>query len=111
MAVDGSDPVRCAPPSTDTACSGRWQVRGQYQQDLANDHGFILCATDEIGMASEDLPNTAGILTDLSDFPELADRLQQGLLNELYLGRLMIHPAGFGSAPAFHADGTTRRRR
>ena len=75
------------------------QVRGQYQKDLANDHGFILCATDEIGMASEDVPNTAGILTDLSDFPELADRLQQGLLNELYLGRLMIHPAGFGSAP------------
>ena len=31
-------------------------------------------------------------------FPKLADRLQQGLLNELYLGRLMIHPSGFASA-------------
>ena len=62
------------------------QVRGQYQKDLANDHGFILCATDEIGMAAEDVPNAAGIITELSDFPELADRLQQGLLNELFLG-------------------------
>ena len=49
---------------------------------------------------------SANILTDLSNFPELADRLQQGLLNELFLSRLMIHPDGFASAPAFHADGT-----
>ena len=82
------------------------QVRNGYQDDLANDHGFILCATDEIGMASEDVPNTLGILGDLSDFPELADRLQMGLLSELFLGRLMIHPDGFTSAAAFHVDGT-----
>ena len=107
VAVDGSDPVTVRPSLYGHGLFGTLdQVRGQYQKDLANDHGFVLCATDEIGMASEDLPNTAGILTDLSDFPELADRLQQGLLNELYLGRLMIHPAGFGSAAAFHADGT-----
>jgi hypothetical protein len=30
------------------------------------------------------------------------DRLQQGLLNALYLGRLMIHPNGLKSDPAFH---------
>ena len=43
---------------------------------------------------------------DLSAFPELADRLQQGLLNELYLGRAMIHRNGFSSDPAFHVNGT-----
>ena len=86
------------------------QVRNGYQDDLANDHGFILCATDEIGMASEDVPNTLGILGDLSDFPELADRLQMGLLSELFLGRLMIHPDGFTSAAAFHVDGTPGKR-
>ena len=85
VAVDGSDPVTVRPSLYGHGLFGTLdQVRGQYQKDLANDHGFILCATDEIGMASEDVPNTAGILTDLSDFPELADRLQQGLLNELY---------------------------
>ncbi len=47
-----------------------------------------------------------GCCNDLSKFPELADRLQQGLLNELFLGRVMIHQNGFSSDPAFHVNGT-----
>ena len=34
------------------------------------------------------------ILGDLSNFPTLPDRAQQGFLNFMYLGRLMIHPHG-----------------
>ena len=53
-----------------------------------------------------DVPNVATILADLSNFPTLADRVQQGMLNFLYLGRLMIHPQGLGANPAFQtADG------
>jgi hypothetical protein len=77
------------------------------QQELANTYGFVLCATDEIGMSGADVGNTAGILSDLSKFPQLADRLQQGLLNEIFLGRLMAMPSGFSSDVAFHVDGTT----
>jgi len=77
------------------------------QRSLAQTHGFVICATDEIGFASEDIPNTLLILKDLSRFPQLTDRVQQGLLNELYLGRLMIHPSGLRSDGAFHVDGTT----
>ncbi len=77
------------------------------QQELANTYGFVLCATDEIGMAGADLGNTAGILGNLSNFPQLADRLQQGLLDEIFLGRLMGMTSGFTSDVAFHADGTT----
>jgi hypothetical protein len=77
------------------------------QQELANAYGFVLCATDEIGMSNSDVGNTAGILLDLSKFPQLADRLQQGLLDEIFLGRLMANPDGFLSDPAFHADGST----
>ena len=77
------------------------------QQQLANTYGFVLCATDEIGMAGADLGNTAGILADVSNFPQLADRLQQGLLDEIFLGRLMGMTSGFSSDVAFHADGTT----
>ena len=40
------------------------------------------------------------------DFPTIADRLQQGLLDELYLGRAMISPSGFTTDAAFHQDGT-----
>jgi hypothetical protein len=77
------------------------------QQELANTYGFVLCATDEIGMSSGDLGNTAAILNDLSKFPQMADRLQQGLLDEIFLGRLMGMPGGFSSDVAFHADGST----
>jgi hypothetical protein len=38
-------------------------------------------------------------------FPALVDRLQQGVLNTLYLGRLMINPHGFAANPAFEAGG------
>ncbi|HSD24496.1 MAG TPA: hypothetical protein VLB79_09235 [Solirubrobacterales bacterium] len=77
------------------------------QQELANTYGFVLCATDEIGMANGDVGNTIGILGDLSRFPQLADRLQQGLLDEIFLGRLMAMPSGLASDGAFHVDGTT----
>jgi hypothetical protein len=55
-------------------------------------------------MATEDVPNVASILLDLSNFPTLADRVQQGMLNFLYLGRLMIHPDGLGANPAFQTE-------
>jgi hypothetical protein len=45
-------------------------------------------------------------LQNLSSFPKITDRLQQGLLDELYLGRAMISPSGFTTDAAFHQDGT-----
>ncbi len=50
-------------------------------------------------------PNTIGILQNLGRFPQLTDRLQQGLLNELLLGRLMDNPSGFLTNAAFHVSG------
>jgi hypothetical protein len=72
-------------------------------QDFANEHDVVFCATDWIGMATEDVPNVASILADMSNFPTLADRSQQGMLNFLFLGRLLIHPDGFVSDKAFAA--------
>ena len=74
---------------------------------MANEHNFVFCATKWIGMADEDIPNAVAILQDLGKFPSLTDRLQQGMLNQLYLARLMIHPQGFVSDAAFKdATGT-----
>ena len=83
------------------------EVNSSPQRTLAQTHNFVFCATDEIGFANEDIPNTIGILQNLGRFPELTDRVQQGLLNELLLGRLMDNPGGFLSDVAFHADGAT----
>lgn len=80
---------------------------GQSQlKSLGNDHNMLFCATDWDGMSSEDLPNVALILADLSHFSTLADRVQQGMLNFLYLGRLMIHADGLTSHPAFQDGGS-----
>jgi len=69
------------------------------QRAMVKNHDFMYCATDWKGMAAEDIPNVGTILHDLSRFPTLTDRLQQGLLDFLFLGRLMIHPDGFASDP------------
>jgi len=56
-------------------------------------------------MAQQDVPTTIGILGDLSNFALLPDRVQQGMLNFLLLGRLMIHPQGLAADPAFQVGG------
>jgi len=68
---------------------------------MANEHNFVFCATKWIGMSEEDVANAVTILGDISTFATLADRLQQGVLNTLFLGRLMIHVDGLVSHPAF----------
>jgi hypothetical protein len=67
--------------------------------------GLMACATDEIGMAREDIPNAARALLDLSNFPSIPDRLQQGLIDFLYLGRDLVNPAGFCSSSVFRVNG------
>jgi hypothetical protein len=82
------------------------EVGSSPQRSLSQEHGVVQCATDEIGMSAADVPVAIFALQDLSRFPTLPDRLQQGLLNELYLGRAMISASGFTTSPAFHQDGT-----
>ena len=95
VAVDGGSPTpgRASTYGHGLFGSASEVFNSDIQQELANTHGFTFCATDEIGMSNSDVSNTAAaVLPDLSNFPMLADRLHQGLLNGLFLGRLMIHP-------------------
>ncbi len=113
----------------------RGEVEQGQLEDMASEHNFVFCATEWIGMACSDVPdptrpagtarrrcsrgnlpqspdcdvpNVVTILHDLSNFPTLADRVQQGMLDFMYLGRAMIHPHGLGTDPAFQ-DGTATR--
>jgi hypothetical protein len=67
--------------------------------------GFAGCAADWWGMASQDLPTVAAILADVSNFPSLPDRAQQGFVNWMYIQRAMVHARGFNEHPAFQQDG------
>jgi len=72
---------------------------------MANERNFIFCATDWAGFSTLDVPTVLANLQDLSHFSSLADRMQQGFLNFMYLGRAMIHSEGFSSDEAFQANG------
>src|SRR3954463_313361 len=87
---------------------GADEVNSGPQKTMADEHGMLYCATDWTGMATADVPNAVIALNDLSRFPLLTDRVQQGELNFLYLARLMVHPEGFSKDPAFQwSDGTS----
>lgn len=70
-------------------------------RDMANEHNFVFCAAKWIGMSDEDVGNAVGILQNIAGFPSLTDRLQQAMVNQLFLARLMIHANGFVSNAAF----------
>jgi hypothetical protein len=81
------------------------EVGASNVKSMANEHNIMFCATDWAGFATQDLPTIATILQDVSNFPKLVDRTQQGMLNFLFLGRAMIHPQGFSASPAFRIGG------
>ncbi|MGH3368834.1 MAG: hypothetical protein ACRDPR_02435, partial [Nocardioidaceae bacterium] len=68
------------------------------------ERNFAPCGVDFAGMSSMDLTNVAATLQDLSRFAVVADRLQQGLLNFLFMGRALAHPGGLAAHAAFRHD-------
>ncbi|MCS6912699.1 MAG: hypothetical protein RMK29_17930 [Myxococcales bacterium] len=65
------------------------QVRGDFNGRIANDHRFIFFAADLLGLAEEDVPLVILTLQELSRFPSMAERLQQGLVQWVLLARAM----------------------
>jgi hypothetical protein len=81
------------------------EVEAGNVSDMANEHNFVFCATAWAGFSDADLGNVLTSINDFSNFHTVADRMQQGFLNMLVLGRLMIHPAGLSSNAAFQKNG------
>ena len=74
---------------------------------FANEHNVVFCATKWAGMSEDDIGNAAATLAEFGNFDTMADRLQQGVLNQIVLGRLMTRAGGLGQDPNFQrADGT-----
>ena len=80
------------------------EIMGAGVTTFAQEQDFASCATREIGLSDEDVPTVRAAFGDLSKLSPVADRLQQGFLNFMLLGRLMIHPQGFAADAAFHTD-------
>jgi hypothetical protein len=75
---------------------------------MSNEHRAIYCATKWAGFSEDDIPTAIAALQDLSDFPAFVDRMSQGFVNQLVLGRLMLADNGLVGEPAFlRPDGST----
>jgi hypothetical protein len=80
---------------------GQGEVGAGNVQKMGQENDILFCATDWYGMATGDVPNVATMLTDMSVFPTLPDRVQEGMLAQLFLARLLKDPRGFASAAPF----------
>jgi hypothetical protein len=72
---------------------------------LATGQNIVLCATDWWGLAHGDKTFDVGAMMHLNRFPTIVDRIQQGVLNALFLGRLMLHSQGLATQPEFQRAG------
>jgi hypothetical protein len=82
--------------------SGFGEVTSGHLRDLAHNHRFVVVATDWQGMSEDDVFTIiTTLIQDLTNFPMLSERLHQGILNQLVLGRLLGAPNGLASHPAF----------
>jgi hypothetical protein len=93
-------------PGAPGNADGPFGVDAAAVQDMASEHDFAFCATDTWFLSEGDVPYAISVLQDLNNGPALVDRLQQSALNTQLLGRLMIHPQGLATDPAFQANGT-----
>jgi len=85
---------------------GQGEVKVGYLGEVANRYGYVLCATDWWGMSSFDVPAIVRMLTnDLSDFRILPDRTIQGIVNKLFLMKMMI--GDFSKDPAVTFNGVS----
>ncbi|MGH2914102.1 MAG: hypothetical protein ACRDMX_03855 [Solirubrobacteraceae bacterium] len=81
------------------------EITSNAEESLAVAHDMVICSTDFWGLANADTLNDAGALGNLNLFGAVIDRLQQGALNMLFLGRLMLNPGGLASSATFQQGG------
>jgi hypothetical protein len=105
--TNGALPVHPARPSLygHGLLGSHNEVSAGNVRDMASEHNFVMCATKWTGMAEDDYNTALQILADFTNFPKFSERMHQGILNFLFLGRLMIHANGLVSHPAFQVEG------
>jgi hypothetical protein len=103
VSADGNDPVTPARGGIygHGLLGNPDEVNAGNVRTFSNAYRFVFCATKWSGFADEDIGQAIATLQDVSNFPKIADRTQQGFLNQLFLARLVKDPDGFASDPAF----------
>ena len=76
---------------------------------MSNEHNTVYCATKWAGFSEDDIGTAAAALGDMNMFPTFVDRMSQGLLNQLVLGRLMLADNGLVDRSGVLVRPTARR--
>jgi hypothetical protein len=109
-AASGANPARALVFGHGGVAGSGSSVASADSETLASEHNLVTCATDWWGFTlapyANDVPFDIRAAQDLNLAPRQVDRVQQGVLNTLYLGRLMRTADGFASDPAFQQSGT-----
>lgn len=86
--MEGRDPARLMTYGHGLFGS-RGELGGRFGREFTNRTEIVGVATDWWGMSEADVPTAGEILGEMSRFPELTDRMHQGLINFLVLTRSM----------------------
>ncbi len=81
------------------------EVEDPWVEALAVGHNVVFCGTDWWGLTQADESFAGSVVANLNRFPVIVDRLQQAVLNALFLGRLMVNPHGLATNPDFQTGG------
>jgi hypothetical protein len=80
------------------------EITAQDVVAMSNEHNAIYCATKWAGFSDDDIPTAVAALEDLSNFPRFVDRMSQGLIDQVVLGRLVLADNGLVGEPEFLRD-------
>jgi hypothetical protein len=106
VALDPAAPAKARPSLYGHGLLGNAEeIDAGNVEAMANEHNFVFCATDWAGFAEQDLGHIVTVMSDFSGFNTVADRMQQGFLNQMFLGRALIHPQGLSTNVAFQKNG------
>jgi hypothetical protein len=72
---------------------------------MAEEQNLMLCGMDSWGMSDQDFLTAFASLGNVNNFPQQADRIQQGWLNITLLSEAMKNPLGFAALAEFQ-DGS-----
>ena len=106
-AVVGAGSVKPARPSLygHGLLGTKGQAGSSYIRSFSDAHNVMHCAVDWAGFSEEDvLAVILPALTDVTVLNKAFDRMQQGFINFMMLGRALTHPDGFATDPAFQYD-------
>ncbi len=84
----------------------RSQSGSSYVREFGDAYNVTHCAVDWAGFSDQDIGVILPALGDLNLMTKLFDRMQQGFVNFMMLGRALTHPDGLATDPAFKEGGT-----